>query len=292
MGINNKQRRRMKQAKRQERRRATQDGYGPPRAQHGWHEEGVDLMIDLAIEAAIQADDPAKAPQLAMLVERDATIRTRVVPRLQSWLAQVHRAALRHGWHTDEMARVARRRAGAAAADLVGGLVDGAPAAVEPTNTESWPATVAAAVGALAVMAHLPPLPDLGAVRRGAAPGVDERLLARVRALLAKAESTEFSQEAEACLAKAQALMARHSLDHLAIEGHASEACPLEARRLWLDDPYLQAKALRPEPSLRPTAAGRWCRLNSASSPWLAVPRTSTPSSSSSPPSWCMPPTA
>ncbi|HEV2369980.1 MAG TPA: DUF2786 domain-containing protein, partial [Acidimicrobiales bacterium] len=243
MGINNKQRRRMKQAKRQERRRAAQDGYGPTRAQHGWREEGVDLMIDLAIEAAIQSHDPGKAPQLAVLVKREAGIRARVVSRLQSWLAEVHRAALRRGWHTDEMALVARRGAGASAADLVRGLVDGAPATLDP-SAESWPATVAAAVSALAVMAHLPPLPDLGAVRRGAPPGVDERLLARVRALLAKAESTDFPEEAEACLAKAQALMARHSLDRLAVEGRGAGPCPLDARRLWLDDPYLQAKAL------------------------------------------------
>ena len=233
----------MKQTKRQERRRTTQGGYGPPRAQHGWHADDVDFMIDAAIELAIHCTEPAKAPQLAVLVDGDAGIRVRVVSRLQSWLAEVHRAPLRHGWQAEEMALVVRRRAGAAAADLVRELVDGAPAALD-IDPDHWPATVANAVGALAVMAHLPPLPDLGAVRRGAPPGVDERLLARVRALLAKAESTEFPDEAEACLAKAQALMARHSLDRLAIEGHAGEPCPLEARRLWLDDPYLQAKAL------------------------------------------------
>jgi hypothetical protein len=41
----------------------------------------------------------------------------------------------------------------------------------------------------------------------------DRRMLDRVRALLAKAESTEFPKEAEALSARAQELMARHRID-------------------------------------------------------------------------------
>jgi len=243
MGINNRQRRRMKQTKRQERRRATEGGYGPPRAQHGWHGEGVDLMIDLAIESAIRSTEAAKVAHLAVLVDPDSRIRARVVSRLQSWLAEVQPAALRNGWQPEELARVVRRRSGAASADLVRDLVAGAPAPLDP-DSDSWPETVAAAVDSLAVMAHLPPLPDLGAVRRGAPAGVDERMLDRVRALLAMAESTEFPAESDAFLAKAQALMARRSLDRLVVEGGAGSPCALDARRLWLDDPYVKAKAL------------------------------------------------
>src|SRR5688572_14589877 len=42
---------------------------------------------------------------------------------------------------------------------------------------------------------------------------VDQRMLDRVRALLAKAESTDFPEEAETYTAKAQQLMARYSID-------------------------------------------------------------------------------
>ena len=44
------------------------------------------------------------------------------------------------------------------------------------------------------------------------APG-DDRVLRRIRGLLAKAESTEFPEEAEALTAKAQELMTRHAVD-------------------------------------------------------------------------------
>ena len=42
---------------------------------------------------------------------------------------------------------------------------------------------------------------------------MDEKKLSRVRALLAKAESSSFPEEAEALSAKAQELMTRHALD-------------------------------------------------------------------------------
>ena len=70
----------------------------------------------------------------------------------------------------------------------------------------------------------LPPIEPTGPVP-GAAPqvwqttprreaDVDQRMLDRVRALLAKAESTDFPEEAETYTAKAQQLMARYSIDH------------------------------------------------------------------------------
>ena len=72
--------------------------------------------------------------------------------------------------------------------------------------------------------------------------GVDHKVLARVRALLAKAESTTFPDEADALSAKAQELMNRHAFDRALL--HVSEHVPesAESRRLWLDSPYLRAK--------------------------------------------------
>jgi hypothetical protein len=77
----------------------------------------------------------------------------------------------------------------------------------------------------------------------GAAAEIDEKMLARVRALLAKAESTQFPEEAEALSAKAQELMSRYAL-HQAVVDHDRGHRPVAtARRLWMDAPYAGAKA-------------------------------------------------
>ncbi|MGW6270537.1 DUF2786 domain-containing protein [Streptomyces sp. NPDC055060] len=76
-------------------------------------------------------------------------------------------------------------------------------------------------------------------------PGHEEpRILGRIRALLAKAEATGFPEEAEALTAKAQELMARHTIDEalLASRTHAKDtpgAC-----RIGVDAPYETAKAI------------------------------------------------
>jgi hypothetical protein len=69
-------------------------------------------------------------------------------------------------------------------------------------------------------------------------------LLARIRALLAKAESSTFEAEAEAFTAKAQELMARHRVDRAVLAEEAPErlAEGVVARRMTVDDPYATAK--------------------------------------------------
>jgi hypothetical protein len=70
--------------------------------------------------------------------------------------------------------------------------------------------------------------------------------LERIRALLAKAESTEFEDESEALTAKAQELMTRYSIDTALLAAHSAgrrtEPHP-EGVRIGIDDPYAQAKA-------------------------------------------------
>ena len=101
----------------------------------------------------------------------------------------------------------------------------------------------------LSVLWWLPKLPRLsplpGEARGSAADGdtVDGRLLERVRALLAKAESTTFTEEAEAFTAKAQELMARHAVDRAMVEGAGRGDGP-GGRRIGVDHPYAQAKSL------------------------------------------------
>ncbi len=108
----------------------------------------------------------------------------------------------------------------------------------------------------LALLLSLPALPRIGpppgfATATTATPrrGVDQKMLARVRALLAKAESTTFPEEAEALSAKAQELMSRYSLERIVVETAENgegvpDPYPAAARRLWLDNPYVAAKAM------------------------------------------------
>ena len=73
--------------------------------------------------------------------------------------------------------------------------------------------------------------------------GATHPKLAKVRALLAKAESTPFDEEAELLSAKAQELITRYALDHLLQGGASSADGGQQMRRLWLDAPYIRAKA-------------------------------------------------
>lgn len=90
------------------------------------------------------------------------------------------------------------------------------------------------------------PARHTGAGRGEQAAPVDARLLDRVRALLAKAESTTFEAEAETFTAGAQSLMARHSIDQ-AMLAASSERLPDDgptARRVGIDRPYETPKVL------------------------------------------------
>ncbi len=99
----------------------------------------------------------------------------------------------------------------------------------------------------------LPPLEELcprpGAARvfapgRQAADEVDEKVLRKVRALLNKAESTEFPEEAELLTTRAQELIARHSIDAALLHtSHETKEEPI-GRRLFIDAPYEPPKAL------------------------------------------------
>lgn len=104
-------------------------------------------------------------------------------------------------------------------------------------------------IEALALLVLLPTLelirPLPGSARPHAAHHhVDEKVLGRVRGLLAKAESTDFPEEAETLSAKAQELMTKYALDRVLL--HAADRAPdlPGARRMWLDTPYTDAKAL------------------------------------------------
>jgi len=71
---------------------------------------------------------------------------------------------------------------------------------------------------------------------------IDRKLLDRVRGLLAKAESTTFEAEAEALTAKAQQLMARHSIDHAMLAGPRADEIA-GSLDLAVANPYASPKA-------------------------------------------------
>lgn len=180
------------------------------------------------------------------------------------------------GWTPHDVVELLRRRLGAASVPLVGDVLcaDGRrrPATWSLTGVDAqlwwdpgrplvgqWRTgrgfTGAEALGwSVRMVGQLRRLPPLPGTDRSAAPGepaepgdaagVDPRVLARVRGLLAKAESTSFPDEAEALSAKAQELMARHALEQAVVSAGAGRAeATVAVRRMWLDAPYTSAKS-------------------------------------------------
>ena len=106
---------------------------------------------------------------------------------------------------------------------------------------------LATVIAVLALLISLPKLPTIRPSPAGTAlpDGVDQKVLAKVRGLLAKAESTTFPDEAEALSAKAQELVTRYALQRVVAQSEdGSGPRPGSARRMWLDNPYVAAKAL------------------------------------------------
>jgi hypothetical protein len=131
-------------------------------------------------------------------------------------------------------------------------------------------AAVSVAVEALHAFEHLPPveklLPLPGKARVTAparttgiadAGSADERMLGRIRALLAKAEATEYAEEAEALSARAQELMAKYSIDHALLAAESGREETAGGRRIAVDNPYEAPKATL----LQTVAAANRCRV-------------------------------
>lgn len=75
-------------------------------------------------------------------------------------------------------------------------------------------------------------------------PPTDDPVLAKVRALLAQAESTTFDAEAEVFTAKAQELMARHAIDLAMLWASSGRDERPFTTRIPIDDPYADIKSL------------------------------------------------
>ncbi|HEX5945483.1 MAG TPA: DUF2786 domain-containing protein [Acidimicrobiales bacterium] len=130
---------------------------------------------------------------------------------------------------------------------------DGSPGMARVQAIEVAVATVGL-VRSLPRLARLGPLPGEAEPapgprsrpgrRAGSGPGADPRVLHKVTSLLAKAESTNFPEEAEALTAKAQELMTRHAIDRAHVEARHGDVPQVAGRRIGVDDPYAGARYL------------------------------------------------
>ena len=187
--------------------------------------------------------------------------------------------AWRRGWQPAELVRVARRertaRHGRLMADGIAARLREYPKAVadqqlavldaevwwdhDDLYVSSWgdrhgldrATVITELIEVFHLLATLPaievvgPAPgDAGPVTAAGPADPDQRMLDRVRALLAKAESTDFPQEAEAFTAKAQELMARHRIDHALLVATTGERDRPATRRVAVDNPYEAPKSL------------------------------------------------
>ncbi len=188
--------------------------------EHGWQPADVDRLVVSRL-----GSDEARLARWAV-ASQSRTYETLGRQSQPGWMAQLERIGARRDWSADS----------AYLRQLRG----------------HWPDALSAAVSLMALLMALPRLPHLvdppgrwssGAPAEG--PSVAPAVLGRVRALLAKAESTTFDAEAEALTAKAQELMARHRIDRAVLEHdlHGLRSAPI-GRRIAVDDPYAEAKAL------------------------------------------------
>lgn len=272
MGKRNRQRR---AAKQKQRRRSAADhdrsspDPAPDRAQ-------ILERLVIALSAAASLPTPLEAANLIKQYrgfERELDVAADLV------VHEAIRAAWEHGWSPTDLHEIARRRVDAPAVRYLDEAIElqsrrYSPATLHPrwrseladlrvaanaSTPQMWRWAAASSTDertALTVVLQV--LHLLGGIPRIEAvlpvPGthrhapttvgeVDERMLAKIRGLLAKAEATEYADEAEALSAKAQALMVRHSLREAVADFDQGRAAVAVSRRIWLDNPYVAAKA-------------------------------------------------
>jgi hypothetical protein len=227
---------------------------------------GTTSTVDRAFGACLYADGDAALDTGASLLAADPSADGELDRRAREFLA----AAWRRGWQPADVVRMVRRELGDVHVRLVARLItddDRRPPhhrwaaqleslqvlAHEPSRTDRF-SQVTAVLELCRLLLRLPAIEPLDASVPGA-PGTpgkpaagprgdgDTRVLSRIRGLLAKAEATGFREEAEALSAKAQELMARHSINEALIAARADDPGRPGACRIGVDPPYETAKA-------------------------------------------------
>ncbi|USQ78998.1 DUF2786 domain-containing protein [Ornithinimicrobium faecis] len=185
---------------------------------NGW--EPMDLH-----RVAVRNTKPAAIALLGDLIAADLA-RYAALTVEERWHAQLDEMEASVWWRPDEDPVTARAR-----------LVKGGWAALHQAGREleAW-------LRGLPALEVIGARPGRASARKTPGPAVDERLLGKVRLMLAKAESTTFPEEAETFTAAAQKLMTRHSIDRALLEqGKDSHDGPA-AIRVGVDRPYESAR--------------------------------------------------
>lgn len=239
----------------------------------GGAEGAADGTVDRAFAAALYADPAADGGRGldtgASLLAADQAADPELRRRGERFL----RRAWERGWQPADVVRLVRRdldethtrfaaeliateavryervapRWGAQLTEIAADLEAGRAAGAAPRSADRF----TYATTALELYRLLVRLPAIEAV--GPVPGTpvhlpaadgEPRMLTRIRALLAKAERTDFPEEAEALSAKAQELMARHSIDEALLADRSHSGDVPAACRIGVDAPYETAKAI------------------------------------------------
>ncbi|MCX4858127.1 DUF2786 domain-containing protein [Streptomyces canus] len=218
--------------------------------------DGPSGTVDRAFRAALYADDDTALDTGASVLAADPGADAELARRGTGFVAQ----AWRRGWQPADVVRIVRRELDDPHVRLATALIR-AQAPDDRPRGHRWAAQLAQLEGpdenaprpdrfthATAVLElyrlllRLPALEPLEEPRRGHEG--DARMLGRIRALLAKAEATGYPEEAEALTAKAQELMARHSVDEALLDAGAPAKDTPGACRIGVEPPYEQAKAV------------------------------------------------
>jgi hypothetical protein len=282
MGVNNRKRRAARQRKQaRDRQQDGAQGRTHSSGSETWDAETAYELVEARVHAAVRRlgrqrlADAELARIAERLVEGVAPHPRHVVGIVVGdLLVRVVHAVAEGGWSPADLAELVRRNLGPAYVSTLAAALHedcrhhrrghawqsavdrvGAQPALMLGASEALPS----ALGLAALLTHIPMLSDAVTATR-AGDGPEHPKLARVRALLAKAESTEFDEEAEALSAKAQELISRYALDRLVADGPARDRSDLQVRRLWLDAPYLRAKAAL----VSAVASANRCRAASA----------------------------
>ncbi|MFG3271938.1 MULTISPECIES: DUF2786 domain-containing protein [Streptomyces] len=221
-----------------------------------WHHRPVSTSTTVAraFEAALYASGETALDTGASLLASDPAADAELGRRGREFVA----AAWRRGWQPADVVRIVRRELDDVHVLLAAELIR-AQAPDDGPQGRRWNAQLAElpagapprtdrfsyATAVLELYRLLLRLPSLEALED--APGearTESRMLTRIRALLAKAEATGFPEEAEALSAKAQELMARHSVDEALLAARAPSPDTPGACRIGVEPPYEQAKAV------------------------------------------------
>ncbi|MFB6773308.1 DUF2786 domain-containing protein [Streptomyces sp. NPDC056337] len=216
--------------------------------------------VDRAFEAALYDTAEHALDTAASLLAADPASDAELARRGEEFVA----TAWRRGWQPADLVRIVRRELDDVHVRLVAALIraqaphdrprgprwaaqlDAVPDGTAPPRTDRF-SHATAVLELYRLLLRLPTLEPLDAGESGRPRQEnrpESRALARIRALLAKAEATGYPEEAEALSAKAQELMARHSVDEALLSAHAPSPDAPGACRIGVEAPYEQAKAV------------------------------------------------